>query len=74
VECACGQPPNDLFPTPHSLSVARQAANRRNPNKAKLKETILVLCAQGWSYQEIAREVGLRRTRAEQIVKDIVGK
>jgi DNA-directed RNA polymerase specialized sigma24 family protein len=36
-----------------------------------LKETILALHAQGWSYREIAREVGLHWTRVGQIVKDV---
>ena len=45
------------------------AANLRNPDKAKLKETILALRALGWSYREIAEEVGLHWTRVGQIVK-----
>jgi DNA-directed RNA polymerase specialized sigma24 family protein len=34
-----------------------------------LKETILALRAAGWSYREIAREVGLHWTRVGQILK-----
>jgi DNA-directed RNA polymerase specialized sigma24 family protein len=45
------------------------AANERNPDKAKLKETILALRAAGWSYRQIGREVGLHWTRVGQIVK-----
>ena len=42
------------FELPISPSVA---GNQRNPDKAKLKETILALRAAGWSYRQIAREV-----------------
>lgn len=45
--------------------------NQRNPNKAKLKETILALRVLGWSYREIANEVGLHWTRVGQILRDI---
>jgi transcriptional regulator len=34
-----------------------------------LKETILALRAQGWTYRQIAREVGLHWTRVGQIVR-----
>jgi len=43
---------------------ASTAANGRNPDKAKLKETILALRALDWSYREIAGEVGLHWIRA----------
>ncbi|MBN1449820.1 MAG: helix-turn-helix domain-containing protein [Anaerolineales bacterium] len=46
-------------------------ANQRNPDKAKLKTTTLALRAQGWSYREIAAEVGLHRMRVGQIVKSM---
>src|SRR5690554_4275292 len=39
------------------------AANGRYPDKTHLKEMILALRAAGWSYREIAREVGLHWTR-----------
>jgi hypothetical protein len=39
------------------------AANQRYPDKAKLKETILALRAQGWSYRQIGSEVGPHWTR-----------
>ena len=45
------------------------AASDRNPDKAKLNETILALRAAGWSYRQIAREVGLHWTRVGQILK-----
>jgi hypothetical protein len=48
---------------------ASTAANQRHPDKAKLKETILALRAQGWTYRQIAREVGLHWTRVGQIVR-----
>ncbi len=44
-------------------------ANQRCPDKAKPKETILALRAMGWSYREIARGVGLQRTKVGQIVR-----
>jgi hypothetical protein len=46
-------------------------ADQRNPDKQKLKETILALRAQGWSYRQIGREVGLHWTRVGQILKDV---
>ncbi len=45
------------------------AADQRNPDKAKLKETILALRAAGWSYRQIGREVGLHWTRVGQILR-----
>jgi hypothetical protein len=54
------------FELPTSPSTA---ANERNPDKAKLKETILALRAGGWSYRQIGREVGLHWTRVGQILK-----
>jgi len=47
---------------------ATTAASDRNPDKAKLKEIILALRAQGWSYRQIAAEVGLHWTRVGQIL------
>jgi hypothetical protein len=44
-------------------------ANQQYPDKAQLKKTILALRAQGWSYREIAREVGLHWTRVGQILR-----
>jgi len=43
----------------------------RHPDEARLKEAILALRAQGWSYRQIAAEVGLHWTRVGQILKDI---
>jgi hypothetical protein len=57
------------FELPVPLSTA---TNQRNPDKAKLKETILALRAAGWSYRQIAREVGLHWTRVGQIVRNRV--
>jgi len=54
------------FNMPVSPSIA---ASQRNPDKAKLKETILALRALGWSYREIAAEVGIHWTRVGQIAK-----
>jgi hypothetical protein len=36
-----------------------------------LKETILALRAQGWTYRQIAHEVGVHWTRVGQILKDV---
>jgi DNA-directed RNA polymerase specialized sigma24 family protein len=38
-------------------------------DKAKLRAKIFELRADGWSYREIAREVGLHWTRVGQILK-----
>jgi hypothetical protein len=46
-----------------------KAADLRNPDKAKLKETILALREMGWSYRQIGREVGLHWTRVGQILR-----
>ena len=46
-------------------------AEQRNPDKQKLKDTILALRSQGWSYREIAREVGLHWTRVGQILRSM---
>jgi hypothetical protein len=43
--------------------------NLKYPDKGKLMETIVALRAEGWSYREIARVVGLHWTRVGQIVK-----
>jgi hypothetical protein len=48
---------------------ASTVADLRNPDKSKLKETILALRAQGWSYRQIGHEVELHWTRVGQIVK-----
>jgi len=40
-------------------------------DKAEQRRVIMRLRAQGWSYREIAREVGLHWTRVGQILKDI---
>lgn len=55
-----------MFDLPVSASIA---AGERNPDKAKLKETILALRAAGWSYRQIGREVELHWTWVGQIVK-----
>jgi hypothetical protein len=39
------------------------------PDKKQLRETIFALRAEGWSYREVGREVGLHWTRAGQILK-----
>ena len=44
-------------------------ANLKHPDKAELLEIILALRAEGWSYRQIGREVGLHWTRVGQIVK-----
>jgi DNA invertase Pin-like site-specific DNA recombinase len=46
-------------------------SNERNPDKQKLRETILQLHAQGLSYRKIAREVGIHWTRVGQIIKSV---
>ena len=56
------------FDLPVSPSIA---ANLQHPDKAQLKEMILVLHEMGWSYRQIGREVGLHWTRVGQILKDI---
>jgi hypothetical protein len=48
---------------------ASTVADLRNPDKTKLKETILALRAAGWSYRQIGHEVGLHWTRVGQILK-----
>jgi len=56
--------------TRHTLEFELPVAmNQRNPDKAKLKETILALREMGWSYRQIGREVGLHWTRVGQILK-----
>jgi hypothetical protein len=45
------------------------AANQRYPDKAQLKETILVLREAGRSYRHIARDMGLHWTRVGQVIK-----
>jgi DNA-directed RNA polymerase specialized sigma24 family protein len=47
------------------------ANNRKYPDKTAQKQVILALRAQGWSYREIAEEVGLHWTRVGQILKRI---
>jgi hypothetical protein len=47
------------------------AASLRNPDKAKLKETILALRAAGWSYRQIGCEVGVHWTRVGQILRQV---
>jgi hypothetical protein len=41
----------------------------KNPDKAKLRDTIVALRSQGMSYREIGRVVGLHFTRVQQILK-----
>jgi DNA-directed RNA polymerase specialized sigma24 family protein len=45
------------------------ASNQKYPDKAEQRHVILALRAQGWSYREIAEEVGLHWTRVGQIIK-----
>ena len=47
------------------------ATDQRNPDKAKLKDTILALREMGWSYRQIGLEVGLHWTRIGQILKGV---
>jgi hypothetical protein len=47
------------------------AADLQNPDKARLKETVLALRAAGWSYRQIGRQVGLHWTRVGQILKGL---
>jgi len=51
------------------LSVSA-ACKRKYSDKAEQKRVILELRALGWSYREIANEVGLHWTRVGQIVKN----
>jgi hypothetical protein len=44
---------------------------RNNPDKTELKETILALRAEVWSYREIGRGAGLHWTRVGQILKTL---
>jgi DNA-binding NarL/FixJ family response regulator len=44
-------------------------SNRKYPNKTEQKQVILDLRALGWSYREIAEEVGIHWTRVGQIVR-----
>jgi len=44
--------------------------NRKYSDKAEQKGVILELRALGWSYREIAAEVGLHWTRIGQILKE----
>jgi DNA-directed RNA polymerase specialized sigma24 family protein len=46
------------------------ANNRKYSNKDEQKRVILELRALGWSYREIAKEVGLHWTRVGQIVRN----
>ena len=50
---------------------AATVADQRNPDKQKLKETILALREMGWSYRQIGREVGLYWTRVGQILRNM---
>jgi hypothetical protein len=59
-----------LHPFKVPLPPSTEAA-LRHPDKAKLRETILTLRAQGMSYREIGREVGLHWTRVGQIIQSI---
>jgi hypothetical protein len=56
------------FVVPAPLSAP---SNTLYPDKAALRAKILELRAEGWSYREIAREVGLHWTRVGQILKDV---
>jgi hypothetical protein len=44
---------------------------RKYPDKAEQRRVILALRALGWSYREIAEEVGIQWTRVGQILKQI---
>jgi hypothetical protein len=56
---------NIAFPIPLPSSTQ---SDIRNPDKTKLRETIFDLRSQGWSFRQIAQEVGLHWTRVQQIV------
>ncbi|MBZ0303157.1 MAG: helix-turn-helix domain-containing protein [Anaerolineae bacterium] len=48
---------------------ASTESDLRNPDKDQLRTNILAMRADGMSYRQIAREVGLHWTRVQQIVK-----
>jgi DNA-3-methyladenine glycosylase I len=48
---------------------ASTESDLRNPDKEQLRADILVMRADGMSYRQIARVVGLHWTRVQQIVK-----
>jgi hypothetical protein len=43
-------------------------SDNRNPVKTKLREIIFDLRSQGWSFRQIAQDVGLHWTRVPQII------
>jgi hypothetical protein len=45
-------------------------ADLKYPDKKQLRAAVFALRATGWSYREIAREVGLHWTRIGQILKN----
>ena len=54
----------------HAFDLPMSAdSNRKYPNKIEQKQVILELRALGWSYREIAEEVGLHWTRVGQILR-----
>jgi hypothetical protein len=55
-----------VFELPLPLS---SITDLKYPDKVQLREQIVALRAEGWSYREIAREVGLHWTRVGQILK-----
>jgi hypothetical protein len=56
---------NIEFPIPLPISTQ---SDHLNPDKAKLREIIFDLRSQGWSFRQIAQEVGLHWTRIQQLV------
>lgn len=47
---------------------ASTESDLRNPDKAQLQDDILAMRADGMSYRQIAREVGIHFTRVQQII------
>ena len=61
-----------LLKTRHTLAFDLPVSatdKRKYPDKAEQRRVILALRAQGWTYREIAEEVGLHWTRVGQILK-----
>ena len=58
---------NIEFPIPLPPSTL---SDHLNPDKTKLRETIFDLRNHGWSFRQIAQEVGLHWTRIQQIVNE----
>lgn len=65
-----GSHPSTRHTIKFSLPVAA-ASKQKYSDKAEQKRVILELRALGWSYRDIANEVGLHWTRVGQILKQI---